>query len=95
MVVKFLRKNKPSIENLVSALKDVYPYSTLDYKDFGSQSESIEQKRNELIDNMNFLKKLDEREIVIYKKLKEIERAKFKEDDLSRISKNIYQFKYL
>ena len=94
-VVKFLRKNKPSIENLVSALKDVYPYSTLDYKDFGSQSESIEQKRNELIDNMNFLKKLDEREIVIYKKLKEIERSKFKEDDLSRISKNIYQFKNL
>ena len=52
-------------------------------------------KREELIDHMNFLKKLDEREIVIYKKLKEIEKSKFNKKDLNKVSKNIFQFKDL
>ena len=51
--------------------------------------------REEIIDHMNFLKKLDEREIVIYKKLKEIEKSKFNKKDLNKVSKNIFQFKDL
>lgn len=91
-VVKFLKKNKPSVDDLVSALKDVYPYSTLNLGKLVDENE-LNDKRDELIDHMNFLKKLDEREIVIYKKLKEIEKSKFNKKDLNKISKNIFQFK--
>jgi len=91
-IKRFIHKESPSVEVLVSALKDKFPYSLLDYKSLDKTSDELMDKREELIDNMNLLKKLDEREIVIYKKLKEIERSKFDEKDLKKVSKNIYQF---
>lgn len=94
-IVKFLKKEKPSVDMLVSALKDVFPYSTLNLDDIEKYSDELNQKREGLINHMNFLKKLDEREIVIYKKLKEMEKSNFEDKDLKRISDNIYQFKNL
>ena len=41
---------------------------------------------------MKFLKKLDEREIVIYKKLKEIQKSNFKKSDLDKVGRNIFHF---
>ena len=94
-IVKFIKREKPSVDVLVSALKDIYPYSTLNFDDIQKNSDELNEKREDLINHMNFLKKLDEREIVIYKKLKEMEKSDFKDKDLKRISENIYQFKNL
>jgi len=90
-LVKYLKKEKPSTEVVLDALKSTYPYSLIDYSTLKQDSKG-EKKRTELIDHMNFLKSLDEREIVIYKKLKEIQNSKFDTKDLKKVSKNIYQF---
>ena len=91
-LVKFLKKEKPSIDVMISALKDVYPFSMLDYNGLEDSSKELFEKREELIDNMKFLKKLDEREIVIYKKLKEIQKSNFKKSDLDKVGRNIFHF---
>jgi len=91
-IKKFLDKENPSVDILVSALKDKFPFSLWDYNSLEISSDKLMGKRDELIDNMNLLKKLDEKEIVIYKKLKEIQRSKFEDNDLKKISNNIYQF---
>ena len=44
---------------------------------------------------MEFLKRLDNREIVIYKKLQEIQKNKFDEKTLDRVYNKIYQFSNL
>ena len=54
--------------------------------------EELNNKRTELIDHMEFLKRLDNREIVIYKKLQEIQKNKFDEKTLDQIYNKIYQF---
>ena len=91
-IKKFLKKENPSVDTIVSALKDVYPFSFLDYNGLEKSFELLSEKREELIDNMNFLKKLDEKEIVIYKKLKEIQKSNFKKSDLEKVGRNIFQF---
>jgi len=91
-LVKFLKKEKPPTDTLINTIKNIYPYSLLDYSSINKSKEELKNKRDELIDNMNFLKSLDEREIVIYKKLKEIQNSNFEEKDLESVSKNIYQF---
>lgn len=94
-LIKYLKKEQPSSDVVVKALKSTYPYSLLDYSSLSKKNEKIKKKRTELIDHMNFLKSLDEREIVIYKKLKEIQNSKFDEKDLKRVSRNVYQFSNL
>lgn len=94
-LTKFLKKEKPSTDAVISSLKNLYPYSLLDYSSINKSKDKLKKKRDDLIDNMSFLKSLDEREIVIYKKLKEIQNSNFKEKDLERVSKNIYQFSNL
>jgi len=91
-IKKFLKKENPSIDTMISSLKDVYPFSLLDYNGLEKSFEVLREKREELIDNMNFLKRLDEREIVIYKKLKEIQKSNFKKSDLDKVGKKIFQF---
>ena len=59
------------------------------------QFEELNNKRTELIDHMEFLKRLDNREIVIYKKLQEIQKNKFDEKTLDRVYNKIYQFSNL
>ena len=54
--------------------------------------EGLIEQRQELIDNMEFLKKLDNQEIVIYKKLKEVEHQKFKDKELQSVYDNIFHF---
>ena len=91
-LIKFLKREKPPVDELVSALKQVHPYSLLDFSSLEKEDVNMVQKREELIDHMNFLKKLDEHEIVIYKKLKELEKSDFQKSELNKVSKNIYQF---
>tara|TARA_B100001250_G_scaffold331698_2_gene296914 strand:+ start:1331 stop:3157 length:1827 start_codon:yes stop_codon:yes gene_type:complete len=91
-LVKYLKKENPSVDELTSALKDVYPYSLMKFPKLGKSFEELNEKRDDLVNHMNFLKKLDEKEIVIYKKLKEIENSKFNQNDLDNISKNIFHF---
>ena len=73
---QLLMKESYSVDYLITTLKDVYPFSLLDYSLLKKSSRELNERRSELIDNMHFLKSLDEREIVIYKKLKEIENSK-------------------
>ncbi len=89
---KLLRKESYSVDYLITTLKDVYPYSLLDFSIIKKSIETLNNKREELIDNMNFLKSLDEREIVIYKKLKEVEQLKYTEAEIKKVEKNIYRF---
>lgn len=91
-LIKYLKKEQPPSNVVVKALESIYPYSLLDYSSLSNNNDKVKKKRTDLIDHMNFLKSLDEREIVIYKKLKEIQSSKFEEKDLQRVSKNIYQF---
>ena len=86
---KLLRKESYSVDYLITTLKDVYPYSLLDFSIIKKSIETLNNKREELIDNMNFLKSLDEREIVIYKKLKEVEQLKYTEAEIKKVEKNI------
>lgn len=89
----FIDREKPSMEVLVRSLKNHYPFSLMNFS--MDQFEELNNKRTELIDHMEFLKRLDNREIVIYKKLQEIQKNKFDEKTLDRVYNKIYQFSNL
>ena len=78
---------------MVRSLKNHYPFSLMNFS--MDQFEELNNKRTELIDHMEFLKRLDNREIVIYKKLQEIQKNKFDEKTLDRVYNKIYQFSNL
>lgn len=87
---KFLDREKPSSEVMMKSLRSHYPYSLMNFN--MDQFEELNNKRTELIDHMEYLKRLDNREIVIYKKLQEIQKNKFDEKLLDQIYNKIYQF---
>ena len=75
---KLLKEHSPSNDEINQVLRRTYPYSV-------SNIEDGEDLRDELIHNLNTLKKLDEREIVSYRKFKEIEASNYNQkvvDDL-------------
>ena len=76
-----LKKENPSTEDVLKTLLTTYPYS-LDLQKLVTQHKDnvvpmIEEKRDELIDNLEFLKTLPVKQEVVYKKLKEIQRSEF------------------
>ena len=78
-----LKKENPSMDELLKTILTTYPYS-LELNKMLSQHKDnivpmIEDKRDELIDNLEFLKTLPAKQEVVYKKLKEIKRSKFDE----------------
>ena len=89
----FLDREKPNTEVMLKSLQNHYPYSLMNFS--MNQYEELNNKRTELIDHMEYLKRLDNREIVIYKKLKEIQKNKFDDKTLDRIHNKIYQFSNL
>ena len=75
---KLLKEHSPSNDEINQVLRRTFPYSV-------SNIEDGEDLRDELIHNLNTLKKLDEREIVSYRKFKEIEASNYNQkvvDDL-------------
>lgn len=50
------------------------------------------QKRKDLIGDLNFLKKLAEHEIVINKKLKQLEKSDFQKTEINKVLINILYF---
>ena len=88
---KFLQKNKVSNDTLIDVLKNTHPYSQLEI--VVKKNEEFENKRQELIDHLDFLKSLDANEITIYQKLEEIERKNYSKQKLKRVFNSIYHFK--
>jgi len=86
----FIRNEEVDSDLLLDVLKDTYPFSLMSIST--DDLERLEEQRQELIDNMDFLKKLDNEEIVIYKKLKEIEKQNFKDKELQKVFDKIFQF---
>ena len=79
----FIRNEDIDTNVLIDVLNDTYPFSLMNIST--DDLEELEEQRQELIDNMEFLKKLDNQEIVIYKKLKEVEHQKFKDKELQSV----------
>lgn len=86
----FIRNEEIDTDVLLDVLNDTYPFSLMNIST--DDLEQLEEQRQELIDNMDFLKKLDNEEIVIYKKLKEIEKQDFKDKELQNVFDKIFQF---
>tara|TARA_A100001015_G_scaffold317947_1_gene436305 strand:- start:39 stop:1814 length:1776 start_codon:yes stop_codon:yes gene_type:complete len=86
----FIRNEDIDTNVLIDVLNDTYPFSLMNIST--DDLEGLVEQRQELIDNMEFLKKLDNQEIVIYKKLKEVEHQKFKDKELQSVYDNIFHF---
>lgn len=76
-----LNKENPPMDEVLKTILTTYPYS-LELNKMLSQHKDnivpmIDDKRDELIDNLEFLKTLPAKQEVVYKKLKEIQRSKF------------------
>jgi len=88
-----LNKEEPEFKDVIDTLLTTYPYS-LKLQKMGTQLKDksvpmLEDKRTELIDNLEFLKKLPAKQEVVYKKMKEIERSRFNRGDVERTKYNI------
>ena len=75
-----LNKENPPMDEVLKTILTTYPYS-LELNKMLSQHKDnivpmIDDKRDELIDNLEFLKTLPAKQEVVYKKLKEIQRCK-------------------
>jgi len=90
---KFLKREEISNEVLIDVLGSTYPYSQLEIQI--KEDEDLIERRNELIDHLDFLKSLDEREIILYQKLVEIKRQKYDKRTLRKVYNSIYQFNNL
>ena len=66
---KVLKKYQPERTKIDDVIKKVYPYSISTSDEINPK---LMEKRDELIENLEFLKSLDSKELVIYRKLKEI-----------------------
>ena len=69
-----LKKYQPERTKIDDVIKKVYPYSISTSDEINPK---LMEKRDELIENLEFLKSLDSKELVIYRKLKEIKRNGF------------------
>ena len=90
---KFLKREEITNEILIDVLGNTYPYSQLDIKIV--EDEELIKRRTELVEHLDFLKSLDEREIVLYQKLAEIKRQKYDKRTLKRVYNSMYQFNNL
>ena len=86
------REYKPTSKELKAILSEIYPYSLCNLT-LGEIKPKLKNEREKLIEHMDFLKSLDNREIVIYKKLKDIEKRNFDKKLLKKIKLNIWDVK--
>ena len=82
-LTKLLKDFQPTKDEIRQILSKIYPYSV-------SNLPSGELKRDELIYHLNQLKKLDEREIVQYRKYREIEKLNPDMGLVNKLEKQIW-----
>ena len=80
---KLLKEHSPSNDEINQVLRRTFQYSV-------SNIEDGEDLRDELVHNLNTLKKLDEREIVSYRKFKEIEASNYNQKVVDDLEKQLW-----
>ena len=86
---RLLNSEKPPLEEIQSVLKSTYPYSV---QLLVNPDLKFDDKRSELIDNLEMLKTLNSKQEVVYKKLKEIENSNFNPFAVQQTRDNIFVF---
>ena len=81
---KLLTEYEPDMSDINEALSKTYPYSL-------SDMENGEEKRDEFINHMDQLKKLDSREMTLYQKYQELKRMKPKPSLVKKVESQLWQ----
>jgi len=81
---KLLTEHQPSQSDIGEVLSKTYPFSVSDI-------ENGEERREELVEHLNQLKKLDSREMTLYRKYKEVQRLNPKPALVKKVEKQLWQ----
>jgi len=80
---KLLKDYSPSVDEIQQVMSMTYPYSV-------SNLEGGEDKRDELVNHLKSLKRLDEREIVQYRKYREISASTHNQDLVDELQQQLW-----
>ena len=80
---KLLKDYSPSVDEIQQVMSKTYPYSVSNLKDG-------EEKRDELLNHLTNLKRLDEREIVQYRKYREISASTHNQDLVDELQEQLW-----
>lgn len=86
-----LKKYRPPIQKINEVMKTTFPYSLIEISTSDQMRPKLAAEREKLIEHVDFLKSLDEHEIVIYKKLREVQETRLNPKILVSVKDRIWR----